>query len=273
MKKTKQDKEADQGLREIKRAIDCAEFDQDGFRIHTQDLLAHGQIFFPWLPEKGLGKKELSEVLAKEYARECAWAYDYQKDFLPLVMSTENLKELGRKWPSIISFILDCTFPLPVSTLLGSDNFKKTMSPAPAAKVYPLKDAAHIFSEPGQPGLKAFASGLVRDYWLAIDWSKGPEAVERALVAWVKRNAPPNIPTLRGRNNAVDRFHELAAYRARRAGMDHIAFAALVGRTGANAIYSDQSQFLRASRATARRIKKFDADIRRIIAAHRKKNK
>jgi hypothetical protein len=271
MKKPKQDRNPPEACREITAAIDCADFDADGFRIHTQDLLAHGQIFFPWLPEKGMGKKELSEVLAKEYARECAWAYEYQKEFL--MSPPLEAQHFSRKWPSIISFILDCTFPLPVSTLLGSDSFKKTMSPAPAAKVYPLKDASHIFSETGQPALEAFARGLVRDYWLAIDWRKGPEAVERALVAWVKCNAPPNIPTLRGRNNAVDRFHELAAYRARRAGMDHIAFAALVGRTGANAIYSDQSQFLRASKATAKRIKKFDADVRRIVAAHRKKNK
>jgi hypothetical protein len=271
MKKTKQDREADQGLREIKRALVCAEFDQDGFRIHTQDLFASGQTFFSWLPEKGMGKHELARILPQEYARECQWAYDYQRDFLSILEASQTAdhERFRAKWPAFMSDIVGTLFPFQTLYGMETEKIQQALAPAPAACVYPLSDAAHIFANTTQKT----ASGLQNDYWLAVDWSKGPEAVERSLVTWIRRNAPAGIPTLRGRNNAVDRFRELAAYRAKRAGMDHISFGDLVGRTGSNAIYSDQPQFLRAARSTAKRIKKFDADIQRFLVTHRKKNK
>jgi hypothetical protein len=267
MKKTKQDREADAALREIKQALDCAEFDQDGFRIHTQDLLASGQTFFPWLPEKGMGKQELAAVLAQEYARECRWAYEYQRDFVSMLENTAipTGGEFQKKWPVMLLDIVHHIFPLRPLEGYGRNEILGMLAPRPATNIFSI--------ECGTLNLAECQSRVHRDYLLSIDWSKGPEAVERNLLAWIKRNAPRDLPTNRGRNNAVDRFNELAAYRARRAGMDHISFAALVGRTGGSAIYSDQPQFLRATRATARRLKKFDADCRRLIALHRKKNK
>lgn len=259
-------------VHELMAEIDQADFDGDGFRIHSVDLLAHGKIFFPFIPEKGMGKQKLTQMLAQEYARECRWAYDYQRDFLAILAEPQTgVDERFRaKWPAFIGGDIVGTF-FPFQTLYGMEPSKiqQALAPAPAACVHPLSDAAHIFSE------NAFSlpSGLQKDYWLAVDWSKGPEAVERSLLAWIRRNAPAGIPTLRGRNNALDRFRELAAYRAKKAGMDHISFGALVGRTGCNAIYSDQPQFLRAARATERRLKKFDSDVHRFLVTHRKKNK
>jgi hypothetical protein len=267
MKKTKQDRAADAALREIKGAIDCAEFDQDGFRIHTQDLFAAGEIFSPWLPEKGMGKQELAAVLAHEYARECRWAYDYQHDFVSILENTAIPPggEFQKKWPVFLLDIVHRIFPLRPLEGYGTNEILGMLTPRPATNISAIEGVTLNLPE--------FQSRVRKDYLLSIDWSKGPEAVERNLLAWIKQNKPPGLPTNRGRNNAVDRFHELSAYRARRAGMDHISFAALVGRTGGSAIYSDQPQFLRATRATARRLKKFDADCRRLITLHRKKNK
>ena len=261
-------------VQDLMTEIDRADFDGEGFRVHSADLLAHGQIFFPFLPEKGMGKQKLTQMLAQEYARECRWAYDYQKDFLSILETsqTEDHERFRAKWPVFIGGVggdIVGTF-FPFQTLYGMEtpSIQQALAPAPAACVHPLSDAAHMFTE----AALSLSSGLQKDYWLAVDWSKGPEAVERSLLAWIRRNAPAGIPTLRGRNNAVDRFRELAAYRAKRAGMDHISFGDLVGRTGGNAIYSDQPQFLRAARSTAKRIKKFDADVQRFLVTHRKKN-
>ena len=262
-------------VQELMAEIDRADFDGDGFRIHSADLFAHGQIFFPFLPEKGMGKQKLTQMLAQEYARECRWAYDYQREFLAILAAPQTgVDERFRaKWPEFIGGVVGDivgTF-FPFQTLYGMEtpSIQQALAPASAACVHPLSDAAHMFTETAL----SLSSGLQKDYWLAVDWSKGPEAVERSLITWIRRNAPAGIPTLRGRNNAVDRFRELAAYRAKRAGMDHISFGDLVGRTGGNAIYSDQPQFLRAARSTAKRIKKFDADVQRFLVAHRKKNK
>jgi hypothetical protein len=276
IKRPARKKDTDTALvQELRAELDRAAFDGEGFRIHSAELLAHGQIFFPFLPEKGMGKQELARILRQEYARECQWAYDYQRDFLLFLEASKNRdsQTFSAKWPSFMVEIVESVFPLHPLYGLEASIIHKVLEPDPAAKVYPLKDASHIFSEPGQPALEVFAHGLIQDYWLAVDWSKGPEAVERSLRAWIRCNAPAGVPTLRGRNNAVDRFRELAAYRAKRAGMDHISFGDLVGRTGSNAIYSDQPQFLRAARSTAKRIKKFDADVQRFLVTHRKKNK
>lgn len=258
-------------VQDLMTEIDRADFDGDGFRVHSADLLAHGQIFFPFLPEKGMGKQELARILPQEYARECRWAYDYQKDFLSILEAsqTEDHERFRAKWPAFMSDIVGTLFPFQTLDGMETPSIQQALAPAPAACIHPLSDAAHIFTETAL----SLPSGLQKDYWLAVDWSKGPEAVERSLIAWIRRNAPAGIPTLRGRNNAVDRFRELAAYRAKRAGMDHISFGDLVGRTGGNAIYSDQPQFLRAARSTAKRIKKFDADVQRFLVTHKKKNK
>lgn len=258
-------------VQDLMTEIDRADFDGDGFRIHSVDLLAHGKIFFPFLPEKGMGKQKLTQMLAQEYARECRWAYDYQREFLAILAAPQTgVDERFRaKWPAFMSDIVGTFFPFQSLDGMETPSIQQALAPAPAACVHPLSDASHIFTETAL----SLPSGLQKDYWLAVDWSKGPEAVERSLITWIRRNAPAGIPTLRGRNNAVDRFRELAAYRAKRAGMDYISFGDLVGRTGGNAIYSDQPQFLRAARATARRIQRFDFDIRRLIATHRKKNK
>ena len=176
MKKTKQDREDDQVLREIKQAIDCSEFDGEGFRVHKPDLLAPGQMFSPWLPEKGMGKQELSEVLALEYARECRWAYDYQIDFWSCDSKPPTpaaVAEFQKKWPAFMVEIVDYIFPLRPLEGLRQNEILARLAPRPAANVYPLRDASHIFSEPGQPALAAFARDLYRDYWLHIDWSKG----------------------------------------------------------------------------------------------------
>jgi hypothetical protein len=272
IKRPARKKEADAtAVQGLTAGIDQAAFDGEGFRVHSADLLAHGQIFFPFLPEKGMGKQELARILPQEYARECQWAYDYQRDFLSILEASQDgdHERFRAKWPSFMSDIVGTLFPFQTLDGMETENIQQALAPAPAACVYPLSDAAHIFANTTQKT----ASGLQNDYWLAVDWSKGPEAVERSLLAWIRRNAPAGIPTLRGRNNAVDRFRELAAYRAKRAGMDHISFGDLVGRTGSNAIYSDQPQFLRAARSTAKRIKKFDADVQRFLVTHRKKNK
>jgi hypothetical protein len=272
IKRPARKKEADAtAVQELTAGIDQAAFDGEGFRVHSADLLAHGQIFFPFLPEKGMGKQELARILPQEYARECQWAYDYQRDFLSIFEPSQDgdHERFRAKWPAFMSDIVGTLFPFQTLDGMETENIQQALAPAPAACVYPLSDAAHIFANTTQKT----ASGLYRDYWIHIDWSKGPEAVERSLLAWIRRNAPAGIPTLRGRNNAVDRFRELAAYRAKRAGMDHISFGDLVGRTGSNAIYSDQPQFLRAARSTAKRIKKFDADVQRFLVTHRKKNK
>jgi hypothetical protein len=272
IKRPARKKEADAtAVQELTAGIDQAAFDGEGFRVHSADLLAHGQIFFPFLPEKGMGKQELARILPQEYARECQWAYDYQRDFLSIFEPSQDgdHERFRAKWPAFMSDIVGTLFPFQTLDGMETENIQQALAPAPAACVYPLSDAAHILANTTQKT----ASGLQNDYWLAVDWSKGPEAVERSLLAWIRRNAPAGIPTLRGRNNAVDRFRELAAYRAKRAGMDHISFGDLVGRTGSNAIYSDQPQFLRAARSTAKRIKKFDADVQRFLVTHRKKNK
>jgi hypothetical protein len=272
IKRPARKKDTDTALvQELRGELDQADFDGEGFRIHSADLLAHGKIFFPFLPEKGMGKQKLTQMLAQEYARECQWAYDYQRDFLSILETSQTAdhEQFRAKWLDLMSDIVGTLFPFQTLYGMETKNIQQALAPAPAACVYPLSDAAHIFANTTQKS----ASGLQNDYWLAVDWSKGPEAVERSLLAWIRRNAPAGIPTLRGRNNAVDRFRELAAYRAKRAGMDHISFGDLVGRTGSNAIYSDQPQFLRAARSTAKRIKKFDADVQRFLVTHRKKNK
>ena len=272
IKRPARKKEADAtAVQGLTAGIDQAAFDGEGFRVHSADLLAHGQIFFPFLPEKGMGKQELARILPQEYARECQWAYDYQRDFLSILEGSQDgdHERFRAKWLHLMGDIVGTLFPFQTLYGMETENIQQALAPAPAACVYPLSDAAHIFANTTQKT----ASGQQNDYWLAVDWSKGPEAVERSLLAWIRRNAPAGIPTLRGRNNAVDRFRELAAYRAKRAGMDHISFGDLVGRTGSNAIYSDQPQFLRAARSTAKRIKKFDADVQRFLVTHRKKNK
>ena len=258
-------------VQDLMTEIDRADFDGEGFRVHSADLLAHGQIFFPFLPEKGMGKQELARILPQEYARECQWAYDYQRDFLSILEASQDgdHERFRAKWPAFMSDIVGTLFPFQTLDGMETPSIQQALAPAPAACIHPLSDAAHMFTE----AALSLSSGLQKDYWLAVDWSKGPEAVERSLITWIRRNAPAGIPTLRGRNNAVDRFRELAAYRAKRAGMDHISFGDLVGRTGGNAIYSDQPQFLRAARSTAKRIKKFDADVQRFLVTHRKKNK
>lgn len=272
IKRPARKKDTDTALvQELRAELHQADFDGEGFRIHSADLLAHGKIFFPFLPEKGMGKQKLTQMLAQEYARECQWAYDYQRDFLSILEGSQDgdHERFRAKWLDLMSDIVGTLFPFQTLYGMETENIQQALAPAPAACVYSLSDAAHIFANTTQKT----ASGLQNDYWLAVDWSKGPEAVERSLLAWIRRNAPAGIPTLRGRNNAVDRFRELAAYRAKRAGMDHISFGDLVGRTGSNAIYSDQPQFLRAARCTAKRIKKFDADVQRFLVTHRKKNK
>ena len=272
IKRPARKKDTDTALvQELRAELDQADFDGEGFRLHSVDLLAHGKIFFPFLPEKGMGKQKLKQMLAQEYARECQWAYDYQRDFLSILEGSQDgdHERFRAKWLHLMGDIVGTLFPFQTLYGMETENIQQALAPAPAACVYPLSDAAHIFANTTQKT----ASGQQNDYWLAVDWSKGPEAVERSLLAWIRRNAPAGIPTLRGRNNAVDRFRELAAYRAKRAGMDHISFGDLVGRTGSNAIYSDQPQFLRAARSTAKRIKKFDADVQRFLVTHRKKNK
>lgn len=253
--------------REITQQLECAKFDDAGFRIHDPHSLQAGQIFSPWLPIKGMGKAELTELLAQEYARECGWGYEYQSGFVAIVENStpKSLAQFRAEWPPFLVGLINYIFPFSPLEAVPKADIDKMLAPAPATGVSTFSEAAPTPVFP--------SSDPRKDYLLTIDWRKGPEAVERSLAAWIRQNAPRGLPTLRGRNNAADRFNELAAYRAKRAGLDHASFGTLIGRTGGNAVYSDQPQFLRAARATARRIKNFDADCRRFIAAHRKKNK
>lgn len=266
-KNTRASGAVNKAILEIRRHLDQAQFDEEGYRIHDQTLFEAGQLFAPWLPSKGMDKQKLARLLAKEYARECRWAYDYQADFISFMVNSPEISpdSFRAKWPSFIVDFIEASFPCPSVEGMDQEQIEKALAPAPAACAVPLsKNEINPFRNDKHP---------IQDYALTIDWRKGPEAIERSLAAWIRENAPDNIPTLRGRNNAIDRFHELAAYRAKRAGLDHAEFGVLVGREGGNAIYSDQPQFLRAARATARRIQRFDSDIRRLIATHRKKNK
>jgi hypothetical protein len=271
-KTTRASNAVNQAILEITSHLEQAKFDEDGYRIHDPSLFKSGQLFEPWLPLKGMAKQKLTQLLAQEYARECRWAYDFQKDFLSIIKALQGgeSERFRADWPTFLAGEIIGTF-FPCHPLFGlkTSEVRESLAPSPAAEIFPLSEAAHMFSN----NAISILSGLQRDYWLVVDWRKGPEAIERSLAAWIRENAPDNLPTLRGRNNAIDRFHELAAYRAKRAGLDHVEFSVLVGRKGGDAIYSDQPQFLRAARATARRIKRFDSDCRRLIAAHRKKNK
>jgi len=266
-KKKRPSDELAEATREITQQLECARFDQAGLRIHDRHLLEPKQIFFPWFPSKGMGKAELTELLAKEYARECRWSYEYQAGFLAIIENStpKSLAHFRTEWPPFLVGLINYIFPFSPLEGASKTEIDKMLTAAPATDISLISKAAPTPIFP--------SSDPRKDYLLSIDWRKGPEAVERSLAAWIRQNAPRGLPTLRGRNNAVDRFNELAAYRAKRAGLDHASFGTLIGRIGGNAVYSDQPQFLRAVRATARRLKRFDSDVRRMIATHRKKNK
>jgi hypothetical protein len=148
IKRPARKKEADAtAVQELTAGIDQAAFDGEGFRVHSADLLAHGQIFFPFLPEKGMGKQELARILPQEYARECQWAYDYQRDFLSILEASQDgdHERFRAKWPAFMSDIVGTLFPFQTLDGMETENIQQALASARQRKFFSVKVADDFF--------------------------------------------------------------------------------------------------------------------------------
>jgi hypothetical protein len=246
----------------LRRELAVARFDSKGFRIHTPAGLDrwNGAEIRPF-PE-GARPEVLRDILQFEMCRECEWAYRYQSDFLSFMAGEMNQKKFKEAWPFLMMPVLDL-FPLPSPQRFDEAQCRALKERPSAIREIPENDAAECLASLRQCHAHGFLP-FSQAYFIEINWSAGIEAVREDLLEWVKNARPERLPNLRGRKAEKDHLHALAAYRARRAGLNYSCFPG---------IYSDQPQFLRACGEAERRLHKFDCSARAALYSHQENSR
>ena len=190
---------------ELLERITAAQFDRFGLRIHTVPL-ARDEYDFRALPVW-----ELERVAKYEYKREIRRYYDAHRELLAGNMAA--LKGRQPSWKNPNPLVDECLlFPMPWMEL------RRIMGPSPESTVERLGAICEVDQDWLEQGVKAENPDL-SFHRLRLDLSKGSKAIQRELLAWAGGLA-------KGRKRArspVDyslRLQQLAAWRARRAGME-----------------------------------------------------
>lgn len=256
--------------REILSRIEGTQFDAEGFRLLTPEGIESRSREELSLCPPGARRDRLRDLLPEEMARECVWAYEFARDMLggmaegwPGALSPA---EHRAKWPGDLCFVVHTLFPLSFWEISESES----------EVIEDFRSRGWVRGpavEEILPGADDWIMPGMQRHVLRVEWGRGRDAVKKDLLAWMKKAFPANVRTRRGRNSAPDHLHALAAYRARRAGLDFEGFYKLISPHVKRWIYNDQPQFLRACRDAEKRLRKFDAEMREIVANHRKSNR
>lgn len=227
------------------------EFDADGFRIIK---LCEAEWNFSGLVETG---DVTAEFACKyEYAREIPSAYEAARNFLLVMQGDMPGNAYHAKvdsWPP--QMIWGGGFPIPWMLIPVEHRRGVTRETIPPIwEVHP-----ETF---GRPCL------LETHYRLGINWRLGVDAVEAALLKWVRSIRPAHVPSRRARPKRKvieDRLAQLSAWRARRAGVGHGAFLRMVKDARAKPgsylrEYADPSAFRNAANAAQREIERMQRD-------------
>jgi hypothetical protein len=104
------------------------------------------------------------------------------------------------------------------------------------------------FREIKGPELDHAAQGSL--HCVQVDWSRGSKAIRIDFESWLKNHEKASLKRRPERKLAENRLDQLAAWRARRAGLNHGEYTMLKPRTS----YADASAFNKAAKAAEKEI-------------------
>jgi hypothetical protein len=247
-------------LRDIKLWFDSTQFDNDGFRLLRKQDFAEAEWNFSSITEP----PESTLAANYEYRRECKDVY------LSLAPSPKG--QSLRAWNASA-----------IANLLGGDN-----------PVGPLDSAIKDFFPLPYVLLPEMVRAHMRDRWkcelvweiddeqelsvtqvrgvpmltvhrVMISWHEGIKAARKAMFKWLDAVRPSSLKSKKGRPTtkcAKDALSQLAAWRARRAGLSHREYVQLLKDAGISpsstvCAYSDPSAYRNAAAFAQKRISNF----------------
>ncbi len=250
-------------LPELRAMIDAARFDADGFRLYSRETIRPDAelalVSCSWREQarRRVAERKPHAAIAEEMWRECSLAWDFARDVLRVIDDGGDYGR-GASWLDALWDAWGAWFNHPDKR--PPDWFADkwgwneglwaalwSACPHPAMPMLPRFNLRECLPALGAENIPAMR-GPGRRYVLAYFNDEDPEAV------------PPD----KGRDAGPDHLQALAAYRARRAGMDFREFheaqreaLAQVKRSPCPP-FSSQDAFARAARKAERRLRDFD---------------
>jgi hypothetical protein len=193
--------------KELLERIKATKFAPDGLRVHTAPLSRYEYDF------RALPVWEYERVAKYEYKREIQRFYITHKEMVRGDWPALKRKQPSWEYPSPLAD--ECLlFPIPWMEL------RRIVGPTP-----PPEPSVGGFTAIHEVDADWLERGIMAEHpdvsfhRLRLDWNKGSKAIQRELLAWTSEMAKAH----KRAKNPVDfnlRLQQLAAWRAKRAGMN-----------------------------------------------------
>lgn len=261
-------------LPELRAMIEAARFDSSGFRLYSRETIRPDAelalVSCSWREQarRRVAERVAHAALDEEMWRECSLAWDFARDVLRVIEEGEYYGR-GASW-------LDALWDARGAWFMHPDK----RPPDWFAEKWGRNDRlwAVLWSASPHPAMPMFSRFDVRPCLPAVGAEINPAMRGRGrryVLAYLNRQDPEAVPVDKGRDAGPDHLQALAAYRARRAGMDfrefHEAQRAALAQVKRSPCppFSSQDAFARAARKAERRLRDFDKRWRAAFARAR----
>lgn len=249
-------------LAELRSMIDAARFDADGFRLYSRETIRpEAELALVSCPgdqgKEFVGERTALAVLDEEMWRECSLAWEFARDVLRVIEEGGNYGR-GASWLDALRDAWGAYFMHPDQR--PPDWFAEKWGWNDRLSLALFNPCPH----PAMPMLSRFDLGAC----LPAVGAETPPAMRgrgrRYVIAYMTDQEPEAVPPDKGRDAGPDHLQALAAYRARRAGLDVWEFQdtqqAALAQLKRSRFPSLDSQptFLRAARKAEGRLRDFD---------------